>query len=60
MFDDWSDTDIVEELCEIDSGLTEWELEFVDSINEWVDCGNQLTEKQRKKAESILQEKGKS
>lgn len=53
-----TDGELVEELCEIEDVLTEWEVEFVDSISKWLKEHGGLTEGQRKKAEEILDEKG--
>jgi len=53
-----TDSDLVEELNEIGFGLTEWEVDFIESINTVVDNGRSLTERQREVAERILEEKG--
>jgi hypothetical protein len=37
---------MVEQLCDIDSGLTPWEVEFVESISKQVEQGRALSEKQ--------------
>jgi hypothetical protein len=47
------DHDLAAELCAIEEGLSEWEIEFVESIMRRVDRGQTLTEKQRDKALSI-------
>lgn len=54
-FKDWPDEDLVEELCDIEEGLTGWETEFVESIAARV-LGDRrkLTEDQRAKAIEIL------
>jgi len=31
-FENWTDQEIVEELCDIEEGLTNWEMDFVDSL----------------------------
>lgn len=49
------DADLVEELLDIESGLTEWEVEFVESLARWMDNHSSLTYKQRSKAEDIAQ-----
>lgn len=51
------DRELVAELCEIESGLTEWEVDFVDDIARVVDT-RPLSERQRAKARQILEEKG--
>lgn len=52
------DSELVETLCEIDSGLSAWEIEFVESLAKWVqDEGRSLTENQRTKALEILEAK---
>lgn len=48
------DAEIVEALCDVDEGLSEWEVEFVDSLAKWLKDRGPLTEKQRAKAEQIL------
>jgi|GEM_PF-3074105 len=54
-----SDEALVEALCGIDHGLTDWEVEFVESVAKRVlDDGRGLSEKQRKRAEAIYLEKG--
>ena len=48
-------TDEVERLCDIDSGLTQWEVGFVEDIARRVlDQHLPLTDAQRAKAEHIL------
>lgn len=49
-----TDTSLVEALLDVDSGLTEWELDFVDNLGRQViDQQRELSEKQRAKAEEI-------
>ncbi len=48
----------MEELCEIESGLDDYEVKFVDDVTKKVEAGSSLTKRQRAKAEKILQEKG--
>ena len=45
-------------LLEIESGLTTWEIDFIESLDGWVDEHGELTENQRDIAERILDEKG--
>lgn len=52
------DEELVEALCDIDDGLTEWEVEFVESIAKQFKAKGYLTSGQRTKAEQILDEKG--
>ncbi len=53
------DRKLVDELCEIDSGLNDWELGFVESVTEQViEEGYKLTDAQRDKAEQIMEEHG--
>lgn len=53
-----TDHDLVEELCEIDEGLNDWELGFIDDIAQRVlQFGEGLSPKMREKAEQILREK---
>ena len=53
------DRELVDELCAISYGLTEWEMSFIDSIAKHVhDDKRVLSEDQRKKAEEIRESKG--
>jgi len=52
------DEDLVGALCDIEDGLNEWEVEFVDSIAKQFKAKGYLTPGQRKKAEQIFDEKG--
>lgn len=52
-----TDQELVEELCEIDHGLSDWEVGFVDSLSRWLDENDSLTDRQREKAEQIYEEK---
>ena len=50
------DLDLINDLLEIDSGLTEWELTFAESVaKQMLDLGRAMTAKQRAKALSILE-----
>lgn len=49
--EDASDGELVEALCEVEEGLTEWETNFADSLSKW---SGPLTPKQRATAEKIL------
>lgn len=49
-----TDDELIGRLCEIEAGLTAWE---VDRIEEWarlVEAGGELTERQREVCEEIL------
>lgn len=49
-----SDNVLVQELCKVDHGLTEWEVKFVEDISKQVlDRKEKLTDKQRRKALDI-------
>lgn len=53
---DMSDDELAQALCEIDHGLTPWEVDFVESIAKRVlDEGRSLTGGQREKAEDIYE-----
>ena len=61
MVDDWiataTDKELVEGLCEVESGLSEWELKFVESVTKQVEEGRPLTQRrggQRETAEKIM------
>ena len=55
---DLTDDELVAELCQIDSGLTGWEVDFVESITQFVEDGGELSDAQRAKAFEILEEHG--
>jgi len=49
----------VKALCEIEEGLSEWEVGFVESVHEWVvDKKRCLSDKQRARVQKILEEHG--
>ena len=52
------DRGLVHELLDIEKGLTEWEVEFTESLSRWLETHETLTEKQRVKADEILMQKG--
>lgn len=54
---DWTDHDLVDELLGIESGLSEWEVEFAESLDDWLGKGRSLTDRQRGKAQEILEGK---
>ena len=48
---------MLEELLKLDHGLTDWEVEFIDSLDKRLnDKGRDLTDKQYKKLEQIYEE----
>lgn len=53
-----SDGEIIEDLLSVETGLTDWEVGFVESIAESFDQYKSLTDLQRKKAEEILERLG--
>ena len=50
-----SDAKLVAELCDIDEGLTRWELGFVESLAKQIENGRALSDKQREVATRILE-----
>jgi len=44
---------MLRELCEIDQGLTDWEVGFIDSLTDWIKLGRQLTPRQAQTLERI-------
>ena len=52
---DITDTEIVDELLRVESGLTKWELDFVESLGKTIMTKRTLTGKQRTKAIQILE-----
>ena len=53
------DRDLIDALCEIDHGLTEWEMDFIDDVARQVhDQKRALTPAQLKKALEIQDDKG--
>ena len=53
-----TDLDAVKDANAIEDGLSEWEVEFIESLNRWLSTNDTLTQKQRAKLEDILEEKG--
>lgn len=51
-----TDMELVDELCEIEEGLSDWEVEFVDSIAKALRRYGSLTPPQRVKAEQVYAE----
>ena len=47
------DVDLVNELLEAESGLTDWEVEFAESLSRWLESHHDLTKKQRDRAEAV-------
>jgi len=52
-----TDDELTQRLADVDSGLSSWETEFVDSVRKQVKAGRSLSKKQRKIAERIANEK---
>jgi hypothetical protein len=52
-----TDKDLMDSLCEIEDGLSEWEVERVDEWAKVLDKGGILSRGQRAKAEEIFREK---
>ena len=52
------DLKTIDEANEIDEGLNNWEMEFIESLNDWMERHETLTPPQRTKLEKILTEKG--
>ena len=53
-----TDLGLIDDANEIESGLTDWEMNFVESLNKWLDSNPILTDPQRDKLKSILEAKG--
>jgi hypothetical protein len=53
-----TDQELIERLLAIEDGLTAWELDFIESLDGWLEENEELTDKQREVAERILDEKG--
>ena len=49
------DLRLVADLCDIDEGLTPWEVGFAESLAKQTEAGRELSDKQRSIAESILE-----
>ena len=49
------DTERSDALCQIDGGLTAWEIDFVESVTAQVEAGRCMTEKQRELADRLLE-----
>jgi len=52
------DSERCDQLCEIDGGLSAWEVDFIESITRQVEAGRELTEKQRDLADKLLERFG--
>lgn len=53
-----SDAELVAWGLDIESGLTEWEVGFLEDMRKLVKGGTKLTHGRRKKLEQIIMEKG--
>ena len=56
-YDDWSDSDLVEEVCEIESGLSDWEVKFIEDVTKQVEDQQELTWRQRSKLAQIISQR---
>lgn len=54
VYENWTDEDLLEEILDMESGLTEWETTFVVSLEDWFRKHDALTAKQRAVLERIL------
>lgn len=54
--EDLTDAELMADLCEIEEGLSEWEVEFVDDVSKRLERSGSLTDGQRRKAEEIWEE----
>lgn len=52
-----TDKELLESLCEIEEGLTDWEVERVDEWAKIVDMGRPLSQGRRSKAEEIFRDR---
>jgi hypothetical protein len=52
------DQGLVDDLLAIETGMTEWEVTFAESLSRWLEAHATLTGPQRDKAQQILEEKG--
>jgi len=52
------DGDLVEALCEAESGLSEWDVKFVDSVAEQWERKGWISEKQREQLNRIAHSAG--
>ena len=53
-----NDLGMVDDANEIEEGLDDWEMNFVEDMNKWLRDNPVLTEKQRARLKIILEEKG--
>lgn len=53
-----TDLGLVDDANDIESGMNDWEVEFVESLNRYLEMHATLTELQRNKLKQILNEKG--
>lgn len=54
-FDDTDYEDRVCALCDLEEGLTSWEVDFLDSMVDWIGDGRVLTEKQKQTINRIYE-----
>ena len=53
----WTDAELLEEAREIESGLSEWEAEFVDSLCKQAKGGKAMSDRQRSKLRQVLDDR---
>ena len=50
----WSDRELIEELLDVGSGLTDWEIEFAEACQNHLDDEGSLTRERREMAKEIV------
>lgn len=55
MSDSKDHLELAAELLEVEEGLSDWEVEFVESVHSQLEQGRELTERQIEKLEQIWQ-----
>lgn len=53
-----TDLGLVDDAMQIEEGLDDWELPFIEDQDKWLKTHDTLTDKQRAKLKQILQAKG--
>lgn len=55
-YEEWTDRDLLEEACDIESGLSSWEVDFIEDLSRRLprDPISVLTDRQRAKVIQIL------
>ena len=52
----WTDREVVDELCDIENGLNDWEIDFVEDMARRLVYGERLSPAMRAKGQQILRE----